>query len=111
MILSDISVKRPVFASVISIFLVVFGLVAFNRLRPIVMTGITTAAGMIPLILSSGARVETRMVIGIVVLAGVLSATLFTLFVVPVAYALLSRRTSLARFSGKTSATGRVGVG
>ena len=63
------------------------------RLRPIVMTGITTAAGAIPLILSSGAGAETRMVIGVVVLAGVLSATLFTLFVVPVAYSLLSRRT------------------
>jgi multidrug efflux pump len=59
------------------------------------MTGITTAAGTIPLILSSGAGAETRMVIGVVVLAGVLSATLFTLFVVPVAYGLLSRRTSL----------------
>ncbi|KAB2928331.1 MAG: efflux RND transporter permease subunit, partial [Leptonema illini] len=32
MILSDVSVKRPVFASVISLLLVVFGLVAFNRL-------------------------------------------------------------------------------
>jgi len=63
------------------------------RLRPIVMTGITTATGAIPLILSSGAGAETRMVIGVVVLAGVLSATLFTLFVVPIAYSLLSRRT------------------
>jgi multidrug efflux pump len=41
------------------------------RLRPIVMTGITTAAGAIPLILSTGAGAETRMVIGVVVLAGV----------------------------------------
>jgi multidrug efflux pump len=64
------------------------------RLRPIVMTGITTAMGAIPLILSSGAGAETRMVIGVVVLAGVLSATLFTLFIVPVAYSLLSRRTN-----------------
>ncbi len=63
------------------------------RLRPIVMTGITTATGAIPLIVSSGAGAETRMVIGVVVLSGVLSATLFTLFVVPVAYHLLSRRT------------------
>jgi multidrug efflux pump len=63
------------------------------RLRPIVMTGITTATGAIPLILSSGAGAETRMVIGVVVLAGVLSATLFTLFVVPIAYSLLSRGT------------------
>jgi len=63
------------------------------RLRPIVMTGITTAAGSIPLLLSSGAGAETRTVIGTVILAGVLAATLFTLFVVPVAYDLLARRT------------------
>ncbi len=63
------------------------------RLRPIVMTGITTAAGSIPLLLSSGAGTETRTVIGTVVLAGILSATLFTLFVVPVAYDLLARHT------------------
>ena len=64
------------------------------RLRPIVMTGITTAAGAMPLILSSGAGAETRMVIGVVVLSGVLTATLFTLFVVPVAYSLLARNTT-----------------
>lgn len=63
------------------------------RLRPIVMTGITTTAGAVPLILSSGAGAETRTVIGVVVLAGVLMATFFTLFVVPVAYSMLSRNT------------------
>jgi multidrug efflux pump len=61
------------------------------RLRPIVMTGITTAAGSLPLILSSGAGAETRTALGTVILTGVLAATLFTLFVVPVAYALLAR--------------------
>ncbi len=65
------------------------------RLRPIVMTAITTAAGALPLILSSGAGAETRLVIGVVVLAGILSATCFTLFVVPVAYGLLSKRAGL----------------
>ncbi|EGV18726.1 efflux RND transporter permease subunit [Thiocapsa marina] len=63
------------------------------RLRPIVMTGITTAAGSLPLLLSSGAGAETRTVIGTVILAGVLAATIFTLFVVPVAYDLLARHT------------------
>jgi multidrug efflux pump len=63
------------------------------RLRPIVMTGITTAAGSVPLLLSSGPGTETRTVIGTVILAGILAATLFTLFVVPVAYDLLARRT------------------
>jgi hypothetical protein len=47
------------------------------RLRPIVMTGITTAAGAIPLILSTGAGAETRMVIGVVVLAGVVGNTVY----------------------------------
>jgi len=63
------------------------------RFRPIVMTGLTTVAGAIPLILSHGAGSETRIVIGIVVLTGVLAATFFTLFVVPVAYSLLARHT------------------
>jgi multidrug efflux pump len=63
------------------------------RLRPIVMTGITTAAGSVPLLLSSGAGTETRTVIGTVILAGILAATLFTLFVVPVAYDRLARHT------------------
>jgi len=63
------------------------------RLRPIVMTGITTVAGSLPLLLSTGAGTETRVVIGTVIFAGVLAATFFTLFVVPVAYDLLARRT------------------
>ncbi|MBC6405950.1 MAG: efflux RND transporter permease subunit [Rhodospirillales bacterium] len=66
---------------------------ALTRLRPIIMTSITTAAGAIPLILSGGAGAETRFVIGVVVLAGVLVSTFLTLYVVPVAYGLLARRT------------------
>ncbi|MBK81113.1 MAG: multidrug transporter AcrB [Gammaproteobacteria bacterium] len=60
------------------------------RLRPIVMTTITTAAGTLPLILGSGPGAETRQVIGIVVFSGVTVATFFTLFIVPVAYRLIS---------------------
>lgn len=63
------------------------------RLRPIIMTGITTVAGAIPLILAFGAGAETRMVIGVVVLSGVLVATFLTLFIVPVGYSLLARNT------------------
>jgi multidrug efflux pump len=64
-----------------------------TRFRPIVMTGLTTIAGAIPLVLSSGAGAETRMVIGVVVLGGVVAATLFTLFIVPAAYSLIARGT------------------
>ena len=63
------------------------------RLRPILMTGITTVAGAVPLMLSFGAGSETRVVIGVVVMAGVSVATFMTLFVVPVAYSLIARRT------------------
>ena len=63
------------------------------RFRPIVMTGITTAAGSLPLLISEGAGAETRAVIGTVVLYGVLAATLFTLFVVPTSYELFARKT------------------
>jgi multidrug efflux pump len=66
---------------------------AHVRFRPILMTGITTAAGSLPLLLSSGAGAETRAVIGTVILAGVTAATLFTLYIVPVAYHLLARHT------------------
>ena len=64
-----------------------------TRFRPIVMTGLTTIAGAIPLVLSSGAGSETRIVIGVVVLTGVFAATFFTLFIVPVAYSLIARKT------------------
>jgi multidrug efflux pump len=63
------------------------------RLRPIIMTGITTIAGSIPLILASGAGSETRVAIGYVILFGVAAATLFTIFIVPVAYDLMARGT------------------
>lgn len=64
------------------------------RFRPIVMTGLTTVAGTIPLILASGAGAETRIVIGVVVLSGVLAATVFTLYIVPFAYSLIARGTT-----------------
>lgn len=63
------------------------------RMRPIIMTAITTAAGAIPLILSSGAGAETRLVIGVVIMGGILVSTVFTLYVVPVAYSLMARGT------------------
>ncbi len=66
---------------------------AETRLRPIIMTGMTTVVGAIPLLMSAGAGSETRLVVGTVIICGVLAATFFTLFVVPVAYQALARRT------------------
>jgi multidrug efflux pump len=64
------------------------------RLRPVLMTALTTVAGSIPLILATGPGAETRFVIGVAVFSGVLFATLFTLFVIPAAYSLFARRTT-----------------
>ncbi|WP_290494625.1 efflux RND transporter permease subunit [Hyphomonas sp. UBA4494] len=61
------------------------------RFRPIVMTSLTTAAGALPLILSSGAGAETRSAIGILILFGVIAAALVTVLFVPTAYALIAR--------------------
>lgn len=69
-----------------------------QRLRPILMTGITTAAGAVPLVLSQGAGAETRFVIGVVVLSGIVLATCFTIFIIPVAYGMF------ARYSGSPDA-------
>lgn len=61
------------------------------RLRPILMTGISTVVGAIPLLLASGAGAMSRRCLGAVVVYGGLSACLLTLFVVPVAYLLLAK--------------------
>ena len=66
---------------------------ARTRMRPILMTGISTALGALPLVLGTGPGSGGRQAIGVVVFAGVIFATFLTLFVVPVAYSLLGRRT------------------
>ncbi|PLA74573.1 multidrug transporter AcrB [Hydrogenovibrio sp. SC-1] len=62
------------------------------RLRPILMTTLTTMVGAVPLILSSGAGAETREILGIVLLWGVGFSTLISLLLVPVAYAFIARK-------------------
>ncbi|GAA6173271.1 efflux RND transporter permease subunit [Colwellia sp. KU-HH00111] len=66
---------------------------AEQRLRPIVMTTFTTVTSAIPLVLASGPGAESRMVIGVVIFAGVSLASIFTLFIVPSAYYWLCRNT------------------
>jgi len=63
------------------------------RLRPIIMTSISAAAGAIPLIVWGGAGGESRKTIGVVIFSGAIFATLVTLFIVPVFYNLLARFT------------------
>ena len=64
-----------------------------QRLRPIVMTTFTTVTSAIPLVFAVGPGAESRMVIGVVIFAGVSLASIFTLFIVPGAYYWLCRNT------------------
>ena len=63
---------------------------AMVRLRPIMMTMISTVLGGLPLVLGSGAGAEARAAIGWVVFGGLGFATVFTLFLTPVLYLLLA---------------------
>jgi len=63
-----------------------------GRLRPIVMTTLTTTLGLIPLALGLGEGSELRAPMAITVIGGLLFSTLLTLVVIPVVYSLLDRR-------------------
>ena len=71
------------------------------RLRPILMTTLTTCAGAIPLILSSGAGAETRQILGYVLLWGVGFSTLISLLLIPVLYRLLAKHTHSPQYTAK----------
>lgn len=66
---------------------------AIIRLRPIVMTVISTVFGALPLVLASGAGAESRQAIGTVIIGGLFIASFLTLFLTPVLYDLLARYT------------------
>ncbi len=54
------------------------------------MTGVSTIFGAIPLVFASGAGAESRLTIGVVILGGLLFATVLTLFIIPVLYVWLA---------------------
>ncbi|KAF0223825.1 MAG: cation/multidrug efflux [Rhodospirillaceae bacterium] len=60
------------------------------RLRPILMTTAAMVAGLIPLLMASGAGAASRFSIAVVIVAGMSIGTLFTLFVLPVIYTFLA---------------------
>ena len=66
---------------------------AQTRLRPVLMTSLCTSFGALPLMLASGAGMEQRRPIGIVVFFGMMVAVFLTLVAVPTAYSLFARQT------------------
>jgi HAE1 family hydrophobic/amphiphilic exporter-1 len=60
------------------------------RLRPVIMTVLSTVLGALPLILSSGPGAEARNAIGWVIFGGLGLSTIFTLYLAPLGYALMA---------------------
>lgn len=63
-----------------------------TRLRPILMTTLTTALGLLPMAIGIGEGSEVRTPMAITVIGGLLVSTLLTLVVIPVVYSLLDRK-------------------
>ena len=78
------------------------------RLRPIMMTTLTTVLGLTPMALGLGEGSEMRTPMAITVIGGLLTSTFLTLVVVPVMYSLLDRRREMR---AETTAAPKAGSG
>ncbi|MBI47651.1 MAG: CusA/CzcA family heavy metal efflux RND transporter [Marinobacter sp.] len=65
---------------------------ALIRLRPVLMTALVASLGFVPMALNTGTGAEVQRPLATVVIGGIISSTLLTLFVLPVLYALLHRK-------------------
>ena len=63
-----------------------------DRLKPVVMTMLTTVLGLLPMALGLQIGGEANVPLARAVIGGVLSATLLTLVVIPVLYSIISRK-------------------
>ena len=67
---------------------------AVARLRPILMTSLSTILGILPIALSLGAGSESRSSMGIAVIGGLMLSTFLTLFVIPALYTFIAKKDS-----------------
>jgi cobalt-zinc-cadmium resistance protein CzcA len=65
---------------------------AMTRLRTVLMTALLASLGLLPMALSHGIGAETQKPLAVVVIGGLVTATLLVLFVLPVLYVVVSRR-------------------
>ena len=75
-----------------------------SRLRPVLMTTLTTILGLLPMALGSGDGSEIRAPMAITVIFGLALATLLTLLFIPVLYALVSRDNTKSPVTAEVSA-------
>ena len=66
---------------------------ALTRLRPVLMTALVAGLGFIPMALNTGIGAEVQKPLATVVIGGIISSTLLTLFILPCLYELMHKRT------------------
>ena len=64
---------------------------ATSRLRPVLMTAITSALGLIPMLMSNGVGAEIQRPLASVIVGGLVTSTLLTLFVLPILFSWFSK--------------------
>ncbi len=74
---------------------------AMIRLRPVIMTALVASLGFVPMAIASGAGAEVQKPLATVVIGGLISATLLTLFVLPTLYARYGMREEPGTADGK----------
>jgi cobalt-zinc-cadmium resistance protein CzcA len=65
---------------------------SLTRLRPVLMTALVASLGFVPMALATGPGAEVQKPLATVVIGGIVSSSLLTLFVLPALYRLLHRR-------------------
>ena len=78
------------------------------RLRPIFMTTLTMVVGMLPTALSMTAGSETRASMAVVVIGGLLTSTVFTLFIIPIIFVWIEKHRLRFSFRKKEGAASSV---
>jgi len=69
---------------------------ALSRLRPVLMTALTSALGLVPMLMATGIGSEVQRPLATVVIGGLISSTILTLFVLPALYEVFSKRKYLS---------------
>ena len=63
-----------------------------DRIRPVLITALTTMGGMLPMAIAGGEGSELKSPMALTVIGGLLSATFLTLIVIPVIYSMIAKK-------------------
>lgn len=70
-----------------------------NRFRPVVMTSITTILGLIPMLIPFGDGFILRQSLAVALIGGMLTSTLLTLYLIPLVFRLITKRTNVSEIT------------